>query len=128
MLKFISLGVNLQKGKAVKEGLHSYRNIMLTISVTTIETAIKTFIRDSALKVKEAQNIVDAINLDTVEDLEALETPESLMFSTVSAEYKDRKEKEAVKPWVKFLWEAYRIALDALRNNTRLEILYQVFT
>jgi translation initiation factor 3 subunit A len=125
MLKFVSLGVNLQKGKVIREGLHTYRNIMLNISVNTIETVIKNLIRDAAAKVKEAQNIVDAINLDTVEDLEALETPESLMLSTVSAEYKDRKDKEVVTPWVKFLWETYRIALDALRNNTKLEVLYQ---
>ena len=126
MLKFVSLGVNLQKGKMIKEGLHLYKNIMLNVSVNTLETVIKKLINDAAKKVKEAQNIVDAINLDTVEDLEALETPESLMLSTVSAEYKERKDKEVVTPWVKFLWETYRIALDTLRNNARLEVLYQV--
>jgi translation initiation factor 3 subunit A len=80
-------------------------------------------------KVSEAQEKADKINIDNVEDLEATETPESIILSTVSGEVsKDRTDREVVTPWLKFLWEAYRTALDILRNNARIEVLYQVST
>ncbi|KAJ3291883.1 eukaryotic translation initiation factor 3 subunit A [Borealophlyctis nickersoniae] len=126
MLKFVELCVNLRKGKMAKEGLHQYKNISQNITVTTIEMVIKKFIELSENRVSEAQAKADKISIDAVEDLEASETPESIILSTVSGEGdKDRTDREVVTPWLKFLWEAYRTALDILRNNARLELLYQ---
>ncbi|KAI9093821.1 hypothetical protein DFS34DRAFT_717145 [Phlyctochytrium arcticum] len=126
MLKFVELCVTLRKGKTAKEGLHQYKNISQNLTVLSIEQVIKRFIELSEAKVADAQAKADALTIDTVEDLEASETPESIILSTVSAEVdKDRTDREVVTPWLKFLWEAYRTALDILRNNARLEILYQ---
>ncbi|KAJ3214257.1 eukaryotic translation initiation factor 3 subunit A [Dinochytrium kinnereticum] len=126
MLKFVELSVLLRKGKISKEGLHQYKNISQNVTISTIELVIKRFIELSEEKVAEAQAKANQINLDTVEDLEATETPESIILSTVSGEVsKDRTDREVVTPWLKFLWEAYRTALDILRNNARLEVLYQ---
>ncbi|CAG8443455.1 11457_t:CDS:2 [Ambispora leptoticha] len=128
MLRFVELCVNLRKGKIVKEGLHQYKNISQNTSVTTIELVIKRFIELSEEKVTEAQAKADQITLDAlaIDDLEASETPESIMLSTVSGEQsKDRTDRAVVTPWLKFLWEAYRTVLDILRNNARLEIFYQ---
>lgn len=62
----------------------------------------------------------------TVDDLEASETPESILLSTVSGEQsKDRTDRAIVTPWLKFLWETYRTVLDIFKNNARLEIMYQ---
>lgn len=48
------------------------------------------------------------------------------MLSTVSGEQsRDRTDRAVVTPWLKFLWETYRTVLDILRNNARLEIMYQ---
>lgn len=85
-------------------------------------------------KVTEAQAKADEVqsSLETsgatqnVEDLEASETPESILLSTVSGEQsRDRTDRAIVTPWLKFLWETYRTVLDIFKNNARLEIMYQ---
>ena len=65
-------------------------------------------------------------NLDMIEDLEVILTPEDMMLGTVTGEgTQDRADIEILIPWVKFLWDAYRNCLDLLRNNKLVEKLYQ---
>src|SRR5579862_9456907 len=100
------------------------------------QMVLKKFIELSEQKVTEAQSKADEVqsNIDSaaaaassIEDLEASETPESILLSTVSGEQsRDRTDRAIVTPWLKFLWETYRTVLDILRNNARLESLYQV--
>lgn len=95
---------------------------------------LKRFIELAEEKVKSAQAKADevqegiegAAGSTGVDDLEASETPESILLSTVSGEQsRDRTDRAIVTPWLKFLWETYRTVLDILRNNARLEIMYQ---
>ncbi|KAI7897521.1 uncharacterized protein BX663DRAFT_527947 [Cokeromyces recurvatus] len=128
MLKYVELCVELKKGKMVKEGLHQYRNIAQNTSVNSIETIINKMLLLAEEKVAEARAKADKIAVD-VDDLEASETPESIMLSTVSGDQtKDRTDRAVVTPWLKFLWEAYRTVLDIMRNNSRLESLYHAVT
>lgn len=85
-------------------------------------------------KVTEAQAKADEIQSSlestapssNVEDLEAIETPETILLATVSGEQsKDRTDRAIVTPWLKFLWETYRTVLEILKNNARLEVMYQ---
>lgn len=98
------------------------------------QTVFKRFIELAEQKVTEAQAKADEVQttLETadgtqnVEDLEASETPESILLSTVSGEQsRDRTDRAIVTPWLKFLWETYRTVLDIFKNNARLEIMYQ---
>ena len=51
---------------------------------------------------------------------------DSLLLKAVSGEdTHDRTDRSILTPWVKFLWESYRQCLDLLRNNSRIERLYQ---
>lgn len=95
---------------------------------------LKRFIELAEQKVTEAQAKADEVQSTlessdataNVEDLEAIETPESILLSTVSGEQsRDRTDRAIVTPWLKFLWETYRTVLEILKNNARLEIMYQ---
>ncbi|KAI8897568.1 hypothetical protein BC833DRAFT_593138 [Globomyces pollinis-pini] len=124
MFKFVELSVLLGRGKIAREGLHQYKNIAQNTSVIGIEPIIKRFLELAILKLDTAQK--EANQIFQIDDLEASETPESIMLNTVSNEdSKDRTDRQVVTPWLKFLWEAYRTALDTLRNNSNLEEFYQ---
>lgn len=112
-----------------------YKNVAQNTSVQSVETVLQKFLEQSRAKLNEAIAKVDELEGSVekkdedadVEDLEATETPESILLSAVSEEKsRDRTYRTLVTPWLRFLWEAYRTALDILRNNARLEILYQV--
>lgn len=134
MLLFVELCVDLRKGKLAKDGLYQYKNTAQNTNVGTIELVFKKFIELAEQKVTEAQEKADQVQstideasaTSNVEDLEASETPESILLSTVSGEQsKDRTDRAIVTPWLKFLWETYRTVLDIFKNNSRLEIMYQ---
>ena len=127
MLRFVELCVDMRKGRVAKEGLMQYKNIAQNTSVASIEVVINKFIQLADAKVQEAQEKADkAVALD-VDDLEASETPESILLGAVSGDQtKDRTDRALVTPWLKFLWESYRTALETLKNNARLETIYQV--
>ncbi|KAK4217916.1 hypothetical protein QBC37DRAFT_413540 [Rhypophila decipiens] len=134
MLLLVELAVEQKKGKLAKDALYQYKNIAQNTNVGTIELVLKKFIELAAEKVTVAQQKADEVQSSieattgsaSVEDLEASETPESILLATVSGEQsRDRTDRAIVTPWLKFLWEAYRTVLDILRNNARLEILYQ---
>ena len=106
-----------------------YKNIAQNTSVGSIELIIKRFVSLADQKVQEAQEKADkiTISLDDVDDLEATETPESILLGAVSGDQnKDRTDRALVTPWLRFLWESYRTALETLKNNSRLELIYQV--
>ncbi|KAI0480391.1 eukaryotic translation initiation factor 3 subunit A [Xylariaceae sp. FL0804] len=133
MLLLVELSVEQKKGKVAKDALYSYKNIAQNTNIATIELVLKKFIELAADKVTvaqkkadEVQESIDATATASVDDLEASETPEAIVLATVSGEQsRDRTERAVVTPWLKFLWEAYRTVLDILRNNARLELLYQ---
>ncbi|KAI0073341.1 hypothetical protein K474DRAFT_1666713 [Panus rudis PR-1116 ss-1] len=127
MLRFIELCVEMRKGRTAKEGLMQYKNIAQNSNVGSIETVINHFITLSDRKVQEAQEKAEkAVALTDVDDLEASETPESILLGAVSGDQsKDRTDRALVTPWLKFLWESYRTALETLKNNARLEAIYQ---
>ena len=104
-----------------------YKNIAQNTSVQSIEVVINRFIQLADAKVQEAQEKADKVVAVDVDDLEASETPESILLGAVSGDQsKDRTDRALVTPWLKFLWESYRTALETLKNNARLEVVYQV--
>jgi translation initiation factor 3 subunit A len=126
LLRFVELCVDMRKGRTAKEGLMQYKNIAQNTNVASIDVVIQKFLSLADAKVQEAQEKADkAVALD-VDDLEASETPESILLGAVSGDQsKDRTDRALVTPWLKFLWESYRTSLETLKNNARLETIYQ---
>ena len=93
------------------------------------KAVVNRFIQLYNMVVQEAQEKADRVVALEVDDLEASETPESILLGAVSGDQtKDRTDRALVTPWLKFLWESYRTALETLKNNARLETIYQVRT
>ena len=133
MSRYLELCVDMRKAKAAKDGLIQYRQVCQQVNVGSMEVVLRHFmdLADAAADkaFAEAEKITgqNMENLLDFDDLEAEETPESLMMATVGggAESKKRTDRQVVTPSLKFLWEAYRTVLDVLRNSQKLDELYR---
>ena len=126
ILLFLELCVDMRRAKTARDGLYQYKNLCQQISLGSLETVIRKFAAHAEAKADEARSVASAAVLE-IDDLDASETPESLILSIVTgADTQDRTDREVVAPWLKFLWEVYRLVLELLRNNSKVEALYQV--
>jgi len=124
MLRYLDLCVELKKSHLAKEGLYQYKNICQNVNVKSLDTVIRYYLELASTKTEEARAESQQTCLD-VDDLDVIQTPESLLLAAVTAEdAQDRSDRAILTPWVKFLWESYRQCLDLLRNNNRVEKLY----
>ena len=131
MFKYVELCVDLKKGRLAKDGLMQYRIACQQVNVQSLEEVVKKFLHLATVKVEDA--IVKAggktDELMKIADLELEHTPEQVMlkaYSMTAAELEEDGEKESPTPWFKFLWETYRNILEVLRNNNKMEALYQM--
>ncbi|XP_028403278.1 eukaryotic translation initiation factor 3 subunit A-like [Dendronephthya gigantea] len=121
--KYLELCVDLRQSHEAKEGMYQYKLISQQVNVASLEDVVRYFLTLSEKKAEAAQE--ESREKVDVEDLEEIQTPESILLSFVSGEVsQDRVDRLMVTPWVKFLWEAYRNVLELLRNNARVEKLY----
>lgn len=126
--KFLSLAVQLRRGKLGKDGLHQYKKLVLPSGdegVAALISAVKLFLSQSEEAVARAQQQSEEVQVDDLDEESSHESPQDLLLAMVSSEEaKDRKDREVVTPWLKLLWENYRSVLDVLRNNSKLEVAY----
>ncbi|KAJ3848833.1 hypothetical protein EV368DRAFT_48519 [Lentinula lateritia] len=141
LIRFMELCVELRKGRTAKEGLMQYKNLAQNTNVGSIEVVVGRFIEMAEGKVVEAKEKAREVAAKEVElgggvagdvdDLEAPSTPESILLSSVSSPssassiHSDRTSRALITPSLKFLWESYRTSLETLKNNARLETIYQ---
>ncbi|KAL5104438.1 Eukaryotic translation initiation factor 3 subunit A [Taenia crassiceps] len=124
MFLFVDLCVELKRNQQFKRIAHHYRNISIQECPQSLDDVLKRYFSLIKEKTVEARKQSEDAVPD-VEDLDVLETPESLMLNAVNTENaQGRSGHTILMPWLKFLWEAYRICLDLVRNNIKYEHVY----
>lgn len=127
MLKLMELSVKLRESGMVKEALHKYRAMCMQSNVASLEEVVRFLVDLAEKRTEEARKHVDETILEGAEDLEdsAMETPETLILeASGNALTKERIDRQQVVPWMRFLWEVYRVVLDIVKTHNKLEVCY----
>ena len=118
----------LRDDRTAKDGLHQYRFMSQQMDPNSLENVIFYLIEMAEAKALTAREKADTVALAAaakVQDLDQEESPESIMLSSMTDEgSRGRTDIEVVVPWLKFLWEIYRIVLELLYKNSKLERVY----
>jgi translation initiation factor 3 subunit A len=130
--KFLSLCTESQQPRRAREGLVQYRQITqsATQGPDSIRKVVLNFVTEGEGKVREAEEKagLGADAVANLQDLEAEETPETMLISVLTGDLSDtgRADRDNYVKWLRFLWESYRTCLEVLKNNAKLEELYAV--
>ena len=128
--KFLSLCTETRQPRRAREGLVQYRQIAQSApqGPDSIRKVVATFVSEGESKVREAEDKagLGADAVANLQDLEAEETPETMMISVLTGDLSDtgRADRDNYVQWLRFLWESYRTCLEVLKNNAKLEELY----
>lgn len=127
MMKLMELSVELRQPGMVKEALHKYRAMCMQSNVASLEEVVRFLVDLAEKRTEAARKLVDETILEGAEDLEdgAMETPETLLLESAgNALTKERIDRQQVVPWMRFLWEVYRVVLDIVKTHNKLELCY----
>lgn len=89
------------------------------------EVAIEKSVASAAAAQKVIGSIDDDVEGEDDETFTFNVSPEDILLSSVTTDdTTDRSNKEFFLPWLRFAWESYRIVLELLRGNNKLENSY----
>ena len=127
MKSYLTLCVELRESHMAKDGLHQYKTICVNVNVKSLEDVINGFLQLAEEKAEKAKKDASAVVtnaaslLTDVDDLEYINSPESVLLKAVSGEStQDRADRDLLAPWLKFVWESYEQCLDLLKNNNKV--------
>jgi len=124
--QLIELCVEQKNLKIAREALMQYRTMTQSVNIASLGHVISLFRTASEKKVHDAKQSAQSLGLESVEDLEAIDTPAKVIINsldTPEARALERSEKNILQCY-RFLWESYKAILDILRSNSRMESLY----
>lgn len=128
MRRHVELSVDLKDHTTAKDGMHQYRNLCVNADPSSLESNILYLIElgerklgDAKRRSNQASFAASALSAD----LEQEESPESLVLSSMTEDgTNDRTHREMVVPWLKFVWEIYRAAVELLSRIPKLDKTY----
>jgi translation initiation factor 3 subunit A len=115
--KFCLLCVDLNKASKARDGLRAFKQISQQ-NPQSVELVVNEFLQ-------AAEKAIDQVKSDSfVDPLSKINLDPSLAHlvrGITVDEFTGHADKENVRPKVKFLFEAYIVALETLKNNPKLE-------
>ncbi len=127
MVRLMELSVSLRKPAMVKEALHKYRAMCMQSNVASLDDVVRILVNLAEKNTEDARNSVAETVIEGADDLEegAMETPETLILEAAgNALTRERIDRQHVVPWMRFLWEVYRVVLDIVKTHNKLETCY----
>ncbi|EFC50268.1 eukaryotic translation initiation factor 3 subunit [Naegleria gruberi] len=122
--RFIKVSVELRKAQEIKNVLSSYRILCQSSEIKSFGNVILLYLDQAEKRTQKAIEKSKSKSLTLEKDLEN-EIPENILLYEVSGEgLKDRTDREIVTPWMRFLWETYRLVLELLKKDPQLESIY----
>ncbi|KAA8491696.1 Eukaryotic translation initiation factor 3 subunit A [Porphyridium purpureum] len=131
MIKLMSLCVELRRAPMVKEALHKYRALCSVAGFVSLDEVVRKLVHEAEVYTEAARKSVEdsfAITSEADVDLEGeigVETVENLLMEAAGEELsKERVDRQQVVPWMRFMWEVYRVVLDIVKSSAKLETCY----
>ncbi|CAE7024426.1 eif3a [Symbiodinium natans] len=122
--RHLQLCVELQKMRFAREGLHQYRATCQAANIQSLEQVVRVFRKAAEEKVNQAKKEQD-VRLGKVADLEEMDAPETILLQAIQAgDTRQQSQDKDVHTHFRFLWETYKVILDVLKSNSRLEEVY----
>eukprot|EP00931_Biecheleriopsis_adriatica_P033601 TRINITY_DN194_c0_g1_i2.p1 TRINITY_DN194_c0_g1~~TRINITY_DN194_c0_g1_i2.p1 ORF type:complete len:1149 (+),score=363.94 TRINITY_DN194_c0_g1_i2:107-3553(+) len=124
MVRHLQLCVDLKQMRTAREGLYQYRTMCQAANIGSLEHVVQKF-RDAAeAKVAEAQKQQD-IKTAGMADLDENESPETILLRSIQAsDTRQQSQDRDVHIHYRFLWDAYKVVLDVLKSNAKMEECY----
>ena len=126
VFKFLELGVDLKKGKMMKDCLHQYKKLVQgnPEGLTSVGVVARKFIDVIEKKIASEQTKEEERHVED-DDLEGGVTPENLLTSVYEEDQSvGGFNDETFTSWVRFTWESYRSVLDQKINKGEYTTLW----
>eukprot|EP00441_Pelagodinium_beii_P044795 CAMPEP_0197620830 /NCGR_PEP_ID=MMETSP1338-20131121/1561_1 /TAXON_ID=43686 ORGANISM="Pelagodinium beii, Strain RCC1491" /NCGR_SAMPLE_ID=MMETSP1338 /ASSEMBLY_ACC=CAM_ASM_000754 /LENGTH=1106 /DNA_ID=CAMNT_0043190115 /DNA_START=66 /DNA_END=3386 /DNA_ORIENTATION=- len=124
MVRHLQLCVDLKQMRMAREGLYQYRTMCQAANIGSLEHVVQKF-RDAAeAKVAEAQKQQE-IKMSDMADLDENEAPQTILLRAIQAsDTRQQSQDRDVHIHYRFLWDAYKVVLDVLKSNAKMEECY----
>ena len=119
MTLYINIAVKLQNFLLIRDGLTQYRYMSQTSNINSLEL-ILIYYRDKmeGLFYEKLSRFSEG-KLMEMEDIDNEDSPENLFL--ISIDVRSKCEREEIKCFMKNLWDAYKVIVEIVRTNNKLE-------
>jgi len=119
MTLYLNLAIKLGNFSMIRDGLAQYRYMSQTSNINSLELII-IYYRDrmESLFYEKLARFSEG-KLIEMEDIDNEDSPENLFLTSI--DLKSKCEREEIKSFMKNLWDSYKIIIEIVRTNNKLE-------